>query len=929
VEVLFGIPGTSCAALFDEAHGERLRLVVTSSELEAGYAADAYARLRGISAVSVSYGVGTLSLVNAIAGALVERSAVVVLNGGASVHDLWNERHRDVLFSHSTGRASTDLRVFEQITAFAARAETVDDVPALVDCAITVALREQRPVYIEIPRDLWRVACAEPVGALDPSRAATGCEEALAASIVERLQLAARPAVLLGEEIARYRLQSEALTLLRLTELPWATTLLGKSALPEDTPGFIGVYDSDLAPKPVRTVIEGADMLLALGCVFGVDHTSLVSKGYDRMVHVLDGTIRIQQAPPERGELKQLLAVLINAMTPGTLRSRDAAYIGNSYTARRRWADSKGAASQTITYDDLFATIDASLAAGWMVIADTCLGSYPAADLNVRGHDSFMANPVWLSIGHSIGAAVGAVAACDRPVLVICGDGGFQMTAQAVSTLAKYKSHVLVLVIDNGTYAIEQYLIDPRSFEDPQHPELPYVGLNQWDYIGLARALGATFAENVSDGPSLERALQKALDQGGTGLISVRVSSRDLPAENRHGMAMRGERTVPHETFRDHEIAHFGETIVYATNRMEHRAAVEHDNRNVVRLNGSGSLRVVVQKGRSFQRANPLIPVLLDRGRYLVVDLPGGVQLHEEPGCFVVVAEDTPSVGFHVRRAVAAPVRSDVSAILQRLSMRDLRATVEALAGLFTRHSLLPGFTTALEMAQGWLREAGCQVRRMELALDDGITANLIGERHGVSNPRRLYILCAHLDSVNHEEGAGGRAPGADDNATGTATVIAIARALACETLRHDVHFVLFGGEEQGLFGSIAYVAGLSTEDRERLAGVVNIDMAGSKNTPERSVLLEGAEVSRLVMEDLAQAAATYTSLTTQFSFNPNASDHVPFILRGLPAVLTIEGADGAYAHEHTARDTPEKIDYELHHEITAMNLAWLVEQTL
>jgi Zn-dependent M28 family amino/carboxypeptidase len=124
-------------------------------------------------------------------------------------------------------------------------------------------------------------------------------------------------------------------------------------------------------------------------------------------------------------------------------------------------------------------------------------------------------------------------------------------------------------------------------------------------------------------------------------------------------------------------------------------------------------------------------------------------------------------------------------------------------------------------------------------------------------------------------------------------------------------------------------VAALTGQERSRLAGVVNVDMAGSRNTPAPSVLLEGAPVSRAVMNALAKAASTYTGLETQLSLQPFASDHVPFIRNGLPAVLTIEGADDAYPHEHTERDTPDRLDFQLHLEITRMNLAWLLEQTL
>jgi indolepyruvate decarboxylase len=534
VDVLFGIPGTSCAALFDEAAGAGFRIILASSELEAGYAADGYARHRGLSVASVSNGVGALSLVNAIAGAYAERSPVVLVNGGASPRELWTERHRGVLFSHSTGRPFTDLEVFREVTAFAARVESAAEAPALIDRAVATALREQRPVYIEIPRDLWKSECGEPAAPLDVRRTAVGSEEELAARISGLIGAAARPAILVGVEVGRYALEADVIELLRRTGLPWASTLLAKTVLPESTPGFVGVYDSDLAPKSVREVMEDSDLLLALGCVFGVDHTHLVNRTFAHLVHAADGLVRIGDAPVERGELGPLVRALAGALdaAPGTpaaaLRAADA----DGYTARRNWAGAPEAGEE-LTHEELFTVIDARLSGGAALVADTCLGSYPAADLAVRGAGSFVGNPVWLSIGHSVGAAIGFALASSKQVLVVCGDGGFQMIAQAMSTLAKYDLDVTVVVIDNGFYAIEQYLIDPAFFSDPDHPELPYVGLNRWDYAALARSMGVPSAQAVGSRTELEDALDAALARRGTSLIAARVKPRDLPPENR------------------------------------------------------------------------------------------------------------------------------------------------------------------------------------------------------------------------------------------------------------------------------------------------------------------------------------------------------------------------------------------------------------
>ena len=143
----------------------------------------------------------------------------------------------------------------------------------------------------------------------------------------------------------------------------------------------------------------------------------------------------------------------------------------------------------------------------------------------------------------------------------------------------------------------------------------------------------------------------------------------------------------------------------------------------------------------------------------------------------------------------------------------------------------------------------------------------------------------------------------------------------------HDLRLILFGGEEEGLFGSKHYVATLGTSEKARVRAVINMDMIGSLNSPTRSVLLEGAPLSQTTIDSLSQAASTYTGLTVETSLNPFASDHVPFINANIPAVLTIEGADNANGNIHSAKDTLEKLDYDFGLEILRMNIAFIANE--
>ena len=141
-----------------------------------------------------------------------------------------------------------------------------------------------------------------------------------------------------------------------------------------------------------------------------------------------------------------------------------------------------------------------------------------------------------------------------------------------------------------------------------------------------------------------------------------------------------------------------------------------------------------------------------------------------------------------------------------------------------------------------------------------------------------------------------------------------------------DLVFIHFGGEEQGLFGSKHFVRTLSASQRSRVNAVVNMDMIGTLNTPEPTVLLEGRGISQPMLDGLADAASRYTSLAVETSVNAANSDHVPFLDKGIPAVLTIEGADSTNDNIHTSRDTLDRINFDLALEILRMNTAFVAK---
>ena len=241
----------------------------------------------------------------------MERSPVVVINGGPTGGDISNLHQFDIVFFHSIGQDATDLAAYKLVTANAARASTVAEVPGVVDTAISIALRKKRPVYIEINKAIWTSPCPMPVGSLILADPPAGTESQLAHTIVGLIRAAQSPLILIGTEIQRYGLADKAADLIAKLGVRWATALLAKSTLAEQGPVWIGVYDPPHSLPSVKSAVEQADFLVTLGCVFPNGYANLVQTAFGRMVQIYGGQARVKTGAKQNAEIGALMSALV------------------------------------------------------------------------------------------------------------------------------------------------------------------------------------------------------------------------------------------------------------------------------------------------------------------------------------------------------------------------------------------------------------------------------------------------------------------------------------------------------------------------------------------------------------------------------------------------------------------------------------------
>jgi len=266
-----------------------------------------------------------------------------------------------------------------------------------------------------------------------------------------------------------------------------------------------------------------------------------------------------------------------------------------------------------------------------------------------------------------------------------------------------------------------------------------------------------------------------------------------------------------------------------------------------------------------------------------------------------------------------------IAKFIDKLDMKAFMQDLSDLVDFKTRYSYVTPAQSSIDHCEKVLKDMGYSTSQQPFSISSSRTNNLIAEIKGTDEEKYGQVLVVgHLDSTS--ESPRTNAPGADDNGSGAAGVIALARLLAESEIKPvaTVKFVLFMGEEQGLFGSKAYVKALSATDRPTIKAVFNLDMIGFDAVAPLSVMMETSSFNRPMVEKLQKLALDYANFTIQTSFSAWGSDHAPFLQAKIPAVLTIESEFSTNPNYHKTTDLIKSINQDLCQQILRLNAAAL-----
>ena len=511
VEHTFGIPGDFVLPVYAVQASFGMPTVVCSHEPGAGFAADAYARIKGLGVAMVTYGAGALNLLNPVACAYAEQSPLLVISGGPEVA----MRRPDVYLHHVVKSFESQINVFREVTVDAAILDDVAEAPSVIDRVLRNVVASKRPGYLEIPRDRVHSIVPAPTGPIAPDPLAVAVHEAALLEAIDEIRSmlakAQRPALYVGVGVRRHGLTARVVELAERLRLPVATDVLGKASFPESHPQFVGVYMGALGDQRARALLDGSDCVISLGVLRFDTNTGFWTDRIDpgSLIAAEPDLIRVRHHRYDRVPIDRVVAALADLPT-------DARRPVPRFSHRPEAAPLEpSAVGSPLKVADLIAGLLGLDQSKYSFVAD--VGDCWFIGLELRA-DVFLAPGYYASMGFGVPGALGVgMADRTRRPFALVGDGAFQMTGTELATMVDQKLRPIVLLLNNNSYGMLEALDAPR----------PYYDRRPWDYLAFARALGFT-AERASTGLEFRAALDRAEASEAPYLIEATVAKDDL-----------------------------------------------------------------------------------------------------------------------------------------------------------------------------------------------------------------------------------------------------------------------------------------------------------------------------------------------------------------------------------------------------------------
>lgn len=519
IDRIFGVPGDYAFSIDDAVeHCPGLTWVACANELNASYAADGYARIRGAAILSTTYGVGELSAINGVMGSKAHRLPVFHLVGMPSERI----QHQGLVTHHNLGDTFYDR--FQALSASACCVSAVltpDNCIEEMERVIREALRQSMPAYIVISEVhgimpvLGTPVTGKPLTSIKRQQSVQAELDAAVATILARLEAARNPMAIVTSLVSRYGVRDLALEFIQRANLPVATTPNDKGTLDESIPQFIGLYAGTWSSsQEVCDAINSADFVLDIGGIVQTElNTGLWTSQVqpEKLVSLHESWVRADQKIFLSTAIDDVLKALTAKVSPRTAGS----------WPHPQPMQTTGAATDAITSATFYPRLQRQLQSGDTLVIETGTCMTHLNRMLLPAGVSAEGQGLWGSIGWATPASLGIAMAKPRGrTWLVTGDGSHQLTLNEIAVMGRYGIKPRIFVLNNGLYGIED-VISERGHE--------YDNLAQVQYHLLPEAFGCRnwISMKVATIAELDAALARIAAEDCAAYIEVMIPNEE------------------------------------------------------------------------------------------------------------------------------------------------------------------------------------------------------------------------------------------------------------------------------------------------------------------------------------------------------------------------------------------------------------------
>jgi acetolactate synthase-1/2/3 large subunit len=492
VRHVFEVIGGMTAQIVDAIHREgRIEIVSTRHEQAAGFAAEAGAKLTGVPGVAMgTSGPGATNLLTAVGSCYFDSVPAVFITGQVNRHE------RSGTSVRQGGFQETDIVAMAgPVTKAAIEVNEVEDVPRALAEAWGCALDGRPgPVLVDLPFDVQAAALDAPAPARIAAPARPAPPTAAIEALVADLEAGARPLILAGGGVRRAGARDLLQELAERLQVPVVHSLLALDVLPAAHPlrvGMIGTYGNRWA----NLALSRADVLAVLGSRLDIRQTGadVVSFAAGRTIHHLDCdpaelNHRVQGCRELLGDLRGGLEIAC-ASVNGSGPADRTAWHAEIADLRRAWPDTAEVGDVPGINPNRFVH-ELSASAGAAPVIATDAGQHQmwtAQSLELHAGQRIVTTGGMAAMGCGMGAGIGAAVATGGPVVLIAGDGAFQVNLQELETIAHGRLPVKMVVLDNGCHGMVRQF--QETYFDGRYPSSLW-GYSAPDFKRVAKAFG-------------------------------------------------------------------------------------------------------------------------------------------------------------------------------------------------------------------------------------------------------------------------------------------------------------------------------------------------------------------------------------------------------------------------------------------------------